>query len=307
MKKCFLTIFILSVVIFPLFSSAQEEELLPEEAPASTTEKKNPFKFIEESFDSYGLLGEGSCSKIFFDDFEGYSTGQISGQGGWTGDVDFEVETSIAYEGSKAVYCPAVLSDKTISRTGDLISAGVVSFYVRKDNANGGTPAFDVYESGSLRTGFYANNLDAVLRVDGADLDFGNLTINTWHNVQLEWDKDTQKVRANLDEAGWTDWYDPHSNFSSGADTIKILHAFVSGQSVNAYIDYIDCEPYSETTTMEQIELIENASTGAMFWLDKSISFGDFLIIILLFTIFLILLVQFIFKLELKQKVDIRN
>lgn len=59
------------------------------------------------------------------------------------------------------------------------------------------------------------------------------------------------------------------------------------------------------TTTLTQIS---NASTGAAFWLDSSISFGDFLIITFLMSIFVLLLVQFIFKLEItpNQKVRVR-
>jgi hypothetical protein len=40
---------------------------------------------------------------LFFEDFNSYSNGNLTGQGGWSGDTIFQIEDSVVFEGTKAV------------------------------------------------------------------------------------------------------------------------------------------------------------------------------------------------------------
>jgi len=48
-------------------------------------------------------LSSGTNTFLFFEDFNSYSNGNLTGQGGWSGDAIFQVESSTVYEGAKAV------------------------------------------------------------------------------------------------------------------------------------------------------------------------------------------------------------
>ena len=59
------------------------------------------------------------------------------------------------------------------------------------------------------------------------------------------------------------------------------------------------------TTTDERIEFVQ--STTSEFYLDKSVSYGDFLLIFFLFLFTGFIIFNFIFKFIFKQKVSFRN
>lgn len=52
---------------------------------------------------------------------------------------------------------------------------------------------------------------------------------------------------------------------------------------------------FSKVSSEERIELIENATTGATFFLDKSITYGDFLVLTFLMFFLIFGIMKFLF------------
>ncbi len=180
---------------------------------------------------------------IFTDNFNSYTDGDLNGQGGWSGSVDFDVQGSVVKEGAKAVQLVGAAGGAEISKTGTEIATGKTSFYIRKTSITLG-PGY------SLEFGFRLNTTyrhggrfwgDKIQIEDGAgnntaDVATG-LSANTWYLVEYEYT--STQHRARVDGGSWTAW---QGNYTSGnVNNIRFREWIESGQS--AYFDHIAEEP----------------------------------------------------------------
>ncbi|KKR73257.1 MAG: hypothetical protein UU17_C0040G0004 [Candidatus Nomurabacteria bacterium GW2011_GWA1_40_8] len=179
--------------------------------------------------------------------FNDLATSDLNGQDSWIGSVSFDVQTSVIYEGVKAVSV-AGGADVNISRTIPGISSGSVYFAMRKSAtptagsifffAFGEAPALS-----QMRIYFDADgNISILNGTDNSNVNLlsGPASSNVWYPVNVEFDDVAQpnKYRARVYSSGsWQPFSSWHPVLSNGAyaniDTVfvrtndsNVEHAF---------------------------------------------------------------------------------
>jgi len=282
-------IFLLALLLGGLFYGFKTRKIEEVEAQTTTGEKITPPSTTQQLFaplygnlGGFATLGNG-CDTIFEDDFNDYNDGNLSGQGGWSGSTEPQIDGAIVYEGLKAVYFNTVFT--STEKTGVETFDGQSIFYIRRNGLeSAGRCYFGIYDDTTMKVlisfgGSGNQNLeyytDDFYTIQGFNL-------AQWYEIKIEWRSADGKIRISVDDVDKTDWID--AGTTNAPDTFLLSGG--SGISDTCYIDYISCEPYEEpiipTTATDTIFLIQNTSTGAMFYLDRSIDYGEILIVFFL-------------------------
>lgn len=231
-------------------NSNQRKGLIPIPQPAN-------FKLLISIAIFFLLLT--TCGKVFgaspfTEDFEGYSIGDLSGQGGWATSTPYgswQVSTTTVEVGNQSIDCYYGYCKNT--RTGTQIADGTWTFWT--------------YASSPFGFGFWIiEDSSEVCRVDigtstiryynGAWFDTGwELVYDDYQSLQIQWDATLDQCRIRYN-AGWSDWWNAYDTF----DYINGLDIFATDlPDGNRFIDYISdtvqlpCESdhcgYCETST----------------------------------------------------------
>ena len=82
--------------------------------------------------------------------FNTLNNGDLSGQDNWSGDIQYDVQSTLAYEGTKAVQVNALDTSKLITRTVPSFTSGQMYFSVRRDVNSTGKIYFTSYYDDSV-------------------------------------------------------------------------------------------------------------------------------------------------------------
>ena len=87
----------------------------------------------------------GEPLPIFYEQtFNNLVNGDLNGQDSWSGAGEYDVQSTLAYEGTKAVQVNALNTSKLISRTVPSFTSGQMYFSVRRDtNGDGSATLFE--------------------------------------------------------------------------------------------------------------------------------------------------------------------
>lgn len=192
---------------------------------------------------------------VLEEDFEGYSLGDLNGQGSWSGSAIFDVIDTLPKIGSQSVSSYNTGGDQSIEKTGTLETDGVIGMYMRKDTVGGTTPAFDIMASSTM--------VSRIVAFDGGNWKFlatGSTWVDTgitceadtWYWTEIEWESTEGKIRVQIDDNGWSSWYYPYGLLGTGIDTIKLWAFLYAGGAETIYFDYIDDEPYEEPVSLDE-------------------------------------------------------
>lgn len=203
---------------------------------------KNEEFFIEAIGQDYGHLDPANWNYIVdFESGEGYSAGDLNGQNAWTGDVLYDVQTSVVQNGSQAVGISST-ADNAITQDTNItdITAGTAVWEMRKDQAT----AIDGFD---LR--FYRQDASLAMRcrfraaTDDIDCYGGADTLlratsaaNTWFTFTLQFD-----ATANTSSA-WIETDSPTTLGMAGTagqdiESIKLVTDQSGGDVFNVYFD----------------------------------------------------------------------
>lgn len=196
------------------------------------------------------LSSSALAATIFEDDFNDYNTGDLAGQGDWTGSTAWDVQNTAVFEGAKAI------SGNTYNTQVD--KAGVIQ-------ADGQTTFYFYNEVGSI---FYF-----MLKENGSDVSYCKLTggvlssyaggwttratgisQDEWHYMTIEWRSSDEFDRFTIDEEEPSDWVAMRHGFISGVDGIALNQSGDAGKYV--YIDHIAENPYEEEENQINITLL---------------------------------------------------
>jgi len=171
---------------------------------------------------------------IFTDNFNSYNNGDLNGQGGWSGDTNFQVQETTVFEG-KAI--DGGNQTKVIEKSGNSVNDGRITFYTKNTSFN--FSAFCVLcEGDTLKTGIGCRDGD--IQIWGTwTVVKANIT-SAWYCIELEWRSSDHCVRARVDGGIWTDWEAVSSSWTNGLDKVK-LQPYVHS---HPYWDYIGRNPY---------------------------------------------------------------
>lgn len=166
--------------------------------------------------------------------FETYNTGDLNGQYNWSGDTDWDIQSTTVYAGTKAVQCGAVGAAKTISKSFALGASGSQVFYGRVASLqNGEAFEVDFYNGATVAfgCGFLGGASNGNLRIAGNTIQA--YTDGNWYKIEVEWNCTTDLCRARVDDGAWTDWF----AFANPTTTIDKITFYNNSNAGNGYLD----------------------------------------------------------------------
>lgn len=183
---------------------------------------------------------------IFVDDFNSYTDGVLDGQGNWIGDISFEVQDDISYEG-KAIRNSA-LSEQVITKTGTPLTDGKITFYVRTTELSA-SKTFQIYlddgtESYPIRVQLHYSAGSKISYLgETAFVEIQTISPDTWYSVEIEWRSSDYMTRYRVNEETWTDWVNVSSTWTS-INKFSVWHYGEAG--FVSYFDYVAENLYEE-------------------------------------------------------------
>lgn len=240
------------------------------------------------------MAARASAAAVITDPFDTYVNGDVAGNGGWTaGGAQFQVEGTDTANGLKAVH--ATFSTGTIlSGTGTEVSDGQQTIYIKPETGSsynriyfrhsaGDTPVFEIR---------ITNNTGLVQLKDGTNavIDIGNLTNDVWGYIQINWESATHTYKMNINGGAWSSSYTWRSTDNPDYVQIELNDGdfYMDEWAENVFTPTTPPTATSEVSISDLFQKITaTPDTDAVFYLNKSISYGDILVCVFL-TIFLV-------------------
>lgn len=212
------------------------------------------------------------------DNFDSYSNGDLNGQGSWSGNVAFDVQSSVVQAGLKAIE-NAGATQTEIYKDFSQASAGSQGFYIRTTNV-----ARDVYvvfsegASDKIYTWLW-NNGSGAGKI-GFNPSGGNVQVktdcvaDTWYKVEVEWQSSpSHQIRMRVNDGTWSSWYSPATDWTNGLDRIKLI---IGTQSTGTgYWDSFSGLTIYTLTCTEDLSLTDSLIKQISKPLMESLSFAD--------------------------------
>ena len=179
-------------------------------------------------------------------DFNSYDDGDLHGQDSWAtaygANADFQVQTSVVYEGAKAV-SSVQKNGSGVVKTGTARTTGNQGVYMRSTVTNDEI-FFHLREPGNNDNSAIKLASDGKIKARGAawfDLK-ASYSANTWYWTEIEWKAGTTgSVRFRVDDETWSDW----KNTARDSSTCnKVLCPYRTGTNGTSYWDYLSDSPY---------------------------------------------------------------
>ena len=164
------------------------------------------------------------------DNFDSYNDGDLNGQGGWSGSVAYDVQTSVVYSGPKAVSATIGSGGIRISKSITPETNGSQIAYQRVSTGSSGGSYFEIWSSGTRIAvfGFDAGASKIYLYyLTGGGL--SNVEIlypysaDTWYKFELEWNSTNNQVRARINDGSWFGWY--NCDAFGDIDTVSLFNS----------------------------------------------------------------------------------
>ena len=196
-----------------------------------------PVAEVCDTFDNDcdGVADEGDvCALVngwtYEQNFNSLADGNLSGQDGWMGDVQFDVQTSEIYEGTKGVSAVGDWTSNRINRPFTGVNDGSVYIAMRV-SATVHTAPLAFYEGagyrmaiGFLNTGYIAiqDNVSGWVNIQTYNAD-------QWYVINIEFDNVAQanKYRARVYDGNWSafsDWKTILGGSYTNIDTISLYN-----------------------------------------------------------------------------------
>lgn len=205
----------------------------------------------------------GSNTFLYFEDFNSYTDGNLTGQGGWTGTTSLVIQETTVYEGAKAAKHPGGI---TPSNTHSVTLPPSIELTVwvqsAQTNVTTGTAQL-IVDSGLAAAEIHLYNT-GYIRVHGSTwVADGTYSANEWFKIYLQMRESDLYVRGGK-EGSFTSWTSPYQ-------TTPIVNLRLRGENTSAicYWDlitirqFLSNEPaYSSAGSLEGL-----ANTGAMLLL----------------------------------------
>lgn len=215
------------------------------------------------------FLAFGEQEGLFYDTFDDYNLGVLNEQGGWTGSTAFQVVDDITQDGPQSAYitnsssCYSIRKDGAIGKTTGIQSSyfyfdGTMSgitihtwIYLTPEIPPGGNFGYCgfKYNSGTLKWEFsyYLPDPPSLVVIDD------DVSVDTWHSVQMEFDSNNWEFRVKLDSNAWSDWID--FAYVPPEERTDMLGQRILVQGMKLWWDTmggeISAEPYIEGTLPE--------------------------------------------------------
>ena len=194
-------------------------------------------------------------TKIFSDNFNSYSPGSIVGLNGWkdyTGSgKNFTIQATTTFEDKGALYNNS-LGDAVVTRSGNLITTGLQSVYVKTENRSSWRQYLDGNAQVRISNGEWGNGSDVIVAVsfksdgnvacydkpNGKYTNFATYNDNEWTLLEIQWQLTDKTARYRINNGSWTESC-PIANVDKFIGFDNIGFDFVGGGGA-VYFDTVD-------------------------------------------------------------------
>lgn len=154
------------------------------------------------------LFVGGNVFGATFDNFDSYNDGNLNSQGGWVGDVGFQVQATTTQQGLKAVYIASGVGGGIAKTIG--LSNGRIIGWIRGNpptttdsialgvsDVGPYSPLAEVYFKSTGNIDFYGETEETILT---------DYVPDTWYRAEIQWRNSDLKMRARIDNGTWSSW-----------------------------------------------------------------------------------------------------
>lgn len=178
----------------------------------------------------------------FVENFDSYTAGDLTGQGGWSGSTGWDVVTS-QFVSSPNAAAGSGATTTDIDKTFTGVGTGNQVFYMRSDTLAVGVTnhAVRFSEGTTFLFGIFLNEGggspgDIVLNGSAA-VTVATWVIDTWYKIEVEWKTSDNTVRARVNDGTWTAFQSTAATFTN-VDTVKMRATALSGVLfVDSFLD----------------------------------------------------------------------
>lgn len=222
-------------------------------------------EFFIEAFGSNGSYGHLD-PWTYEQKFNSLNDGDLNTQDNWSGDTEFDVQTTTKYEGAKGIHIAVGDDDnKAISNTSIATSSeGSLYFAIRFDTTANNNMGIKLSESSSVKMEVLLID-GAIKMIDGSGPTWqtvdGSLSTDVWYVINVEWDDSGQpnqyRVRVDENGGGWgsfTNWYDTRDSSYSEIDEIEFVSKDDDGSG--GYNNYFDTITPTDPTVAAERRII---------------------------------------------------
>lgn len=179
--------------------------------------------------------------------FNTLSTAALEGQDSWvsifTGSGNFNVQTSVTYEGAKGVSV-ANATESYIKREVTGAPTGICQMAMRSSDFANPSVEFSLGETatsataakGRIKLNGGGGNTNNIILRGASDVSIQAGASNTWYLCDLEYDCSTDQIRGRVDGGAWTSWI----NFAGSSNLTNIDWIYISKENGSASAVYWD-------------------------------------------------------------------
>lgn len=181
------------------------------------------------------------------DNFDGYSDGDLNGQGSWSGSTLYDVQGSVVYQGAKAVSRTTFGTGGTIANSVTAVTAGSLFIAMRKTSSTQGSAYTMLQDSGEGVCCYVRMHNDSKIYAYNAAsgyVNMGSYASNTWCIINIEWDDSAHpnqwrcRFHDGSSWSSWTSWIDTYNAITSGIDGV-VFDIDNTGGTPTAYWDLL--------------------------------------------------------------------
>mgnify|MGYP000950013211 CR=1 FL=1 len=168
------------------------------------------------------------------DNFDSYSTGDLNGQGSWSGSTNWDVQNSVSQSSPNAAACSVTGSD--ISKSMTATATGNEVFYIQCSTQAPGTNSSVRFndQSSTFSFGIFMND-GGQIQGNGSGTDnLGAWSVDTWYKVEVEWRVSDTSYRARINDGAWSSWFNTATDFTT-VDSTTLRSAL--GGAGTFYVD----------------------------------------------------------------------
>lgn len=173
--------------------------------------------------------------------FNTLSNGDLNGQDSWSGGTAVDVQSTVVYEGAKAII--EVNGNTNMTRSITAVTSGTMYIAGRMEAGFGDGANFDMRSNGNtnsqIRIAFRDTGNISAFSSSGENIIVTGFLTGTWYLFEITFNGSSYTVRYNTSgtSAGWSSSFGPY-NYQTGAADIDTIR-FNLGGSQTSYWDTI--------------------------------------------------------------------
>jgi hypothetical protein len=211
------------------------------------------------------VAGPVRATDIYSQNFNNLSNGDLNGQDNWSGDTNFDVQTSVKYEGAKAVGVVGAVSWTTIKKNFvQITEKGTLKVALRGHKSSSGNstvPIVQLRDSGNATAVQFRLGLETDNEITLNNIFIQGALEDTWYFGEIEFDISTQKERIRINGGSWSeliDFLSPVTEISS-----VFLGIDQTGSGASGYFDTLEITTTPQPAQLTVIKNVINDNGGA--------------------------------------------